>query len=843
MKKSLILVIQILTEIILLFSSAIIIYVLFTGDGVFTIGPIVVSSHEFIRPLVILIVACVLRKMVTGHFQHGFFTVILLQWGWTQICRLTERWARSSQFRRQVLLGLVVFILLAIGMHWLRSAVTIERGLVGRYYANPNFGGKPKVIALDAEPQLFRARTLWKELYSIEWTGAVYITTPGKYEFLIGSDDGSALYIGEQLVVDNWGSHGLRERSGIIKLQRGFAPLRIRYYQRAKTTALRVSWKVPGQTRHQILPGTALFPEQPTFKAFFLERLVAVGWIGIQAVGILGLVIIVCAEVIRRKRSRSVETVYVRKAWRWVNRVFGAVFLSRIFRLMNGENRWFGCKHSSWVLHGIILLLFSLLIIYNNLGGRSMEGADEKIHTRVANTIVNTGNWWNLEYHGKPYAQKPPLKIWLSAVTFRYIGNTEFWVRFWDATFALGTMCAVYVFGRKWRNPLTGLLSALILCLSLNYIDNHTARAGVQDSAMIFFFTLSLVLFWFRERGTCYYYLAGVAMACSSLTKLWMGVGALIIMAGYLLLAGKFKEVWRKDFLIMALISMLLPLAWLIPNVLSDPSFFRSAVAENIVGRITGTRHSAFAQKAPWYFYVAVLYQHYQPWVLFLPFGLSYGVYQSFMKKARGSLLLVVWSIVVFGGFSIAQLRLSWYINPAFPAFALLIGSFFYAILQGGYRKFKAQAPFLITCLFVGLGYLFADTTIAMYHIVTQKRETYPIQNFVVYLENNMQTTPYYVVLYHTDMNTDVKDQEHYYLNRIRERVVHFDTPGSLQDFLAQTDTPTFVLVQNSDLKTSTFFKEHELTLPLPISDGPDKWMVIYHYTLPDDFPLTAKQQ
>jgi len=97
--------------------------------------------------------------------------------------------------------------------------------------------------------------------------------------------------------------------------------------------------------------------------------------------------------------------------------------------------------------------------------------------------------------------------------------------------------------------------------------------------------------------------------------------------------------------------------------------------------------------------------------------------------------------------------------------------------------------------------------------------------------------------LYHTDMDTEVKDQEHYYLNRIRERGVHVDTWNALQDFLTQTAAPPFVLLPDSDFKTSTLFKEHELVLPLPISDGPDKWMVIYHYALPDDFPLAAKQQ
>jgi hypothetical protein len=87
-----------------------------------------------------------------------------------------------------------------------------------------------------------------------------------------------------------------------------------------------------------------------------------------------------------------------------------------------------------------------------------------------------------------------------------------------------------------------------------------------------------------------------------------------------------------------------------------------------------------------------------------------------------------------------------------------------------------------------------------------------------------------------------VGDQEHYYLNRIQEHVTQSDSREQLQDFLTQTTDPTFVLIQDVDIETSAFFTDHEQLLPLPIPDDLDKWIAIYHYDLPDNFPLSTEQ-
>ena len=61
--------------------------------------------------------------------------------------------------------------------------------------------------------------------------GFIHVPGAGVHRFLVGSDDGSRLFVGDRLVVDNDGNHGHTERHGEIDLPAGVHPIRIEYFQ------------------------------------------------------------------------------------------------------------------------------------------------------------------------------------------------------------------------------------------------------------------------------------------------------------------------------------------------------------------------------------------------------------------------------------------------------------------------------------------------------------------------------------------------------------------------------------------------------------------------------------
>ncbi|GAA5040036.1 hypothetical protein GCM10011506_40060 [Marivirga lumbricoides] len=91
----------------------------------------------------------------------------------------------------------------------------------------------------------------------IVYTAPLKIDAPGDYTFYTNSDDGSKLFVDEQLVVDNDGDHGVQERSGRINLKKGSHTLKIEYFNGGGGYYLDAKYQGPGLGK-QIIPANKL---------------------------------------------------------------------------------------------------------------------------------------------------------------------------------------------------------------------------------------------------------------------------------------------------------------------------------------------------------------------------------------------------------------------------------------------------------------------------------------------------------------------------------------------------------------------------------------------------------
>ncbi|MES2731215.1 MAG: PA14 domain-containing protein [Bacteroidota bacterium] len=96
--------------------------------------------------------------------------------------------------------------------------------------------------------------------FALRYTGFVEIPTDGTYTFYTTSDDGSKLYIGHTLVVDNDGAHAVKEASGTIGLKKGKHAITIDFFQAWGGQVLRVDYAGPGIAK-QVISSTAFFRE------------------------------------------------------------------------------------------------------------------------------------------------------------------------------------------------------------------------------------------------------------------------------------------------------------------------------------------------------------------------------------------------------------------------------------------------------------------------------------------------------------------------------------------------------------------------------------------------------
>ena len=87
----------------------------------------------------------------------------------------------------------------------------------------------------------------------VRWTGWVDLPESGTWTFGTESDDGSRLWIGSQVVVDNDGLHGMQERTGSIGLQAGKHAITIGFFERGGGAGCIVRASGPGMS-YAVIP-------------------------------------------------------------------------------------------------------------------------------------------------------------------------------------------------------------------------------------------------------------------------------------------------------------------------------------------------------------------------------------------------------------------------------------------------------------------------------------------------------------------------------------------------------------------------------------------------------------
>ena len=152
------------------------------------------------------------------------------------------------------------------------EAGTLEPGLVlrafkGRWKRLPDFS-RLKPAAATVAPTIGLGKWAGKDAFALEFTGYVKVPRDGVYGFYTRSDDGSRLWVGDQLVVDNDGAHPVQEARGFVPLKAGLHRLRVAFFEIGGEESLEVSWEGPG-LRKTAIPPNALWHEpsrnpQPT---------------------------------------------------------------------------------------------------------------------------------------------------------------------------------------------------------------------------------------------------------------------------------------------------------------------------------------------------------------------------------------------------------------------------------------------------------------------------------------------------------------------------------------------------------------------------------------------------
>lgn len=96
------------------------------------------------------------------------------------------------------------------------------------------------------------------ENFGVVYEGYIKLAETGMYQFFANSDDGSCIYIDDEVVVINDGLHAPVEQAGVKQLTAGFHNIKVMFFQKGGGKAFNISIEGPGLSKQNI-PKEILF--------------------------------------------------------------------------------------------------------------------------------------------------------------------------------------------------------------------------------------------------------------------------------------------------------------------------------------------------------------------------------------------------------------------------------------------------------------------------------------------------------------------------------------------------------------------------------------------------------
>ncbi len=324
-----------------------------------------------------------------------------------------------------------------------------------------------------------------------------------------------------------------------------------------------------------------------------------------------------------------------------------------------------------WRLGLLAVLAVAAVLAFAKLDAGGLRDGDEARYALVAENMLHSGDPWTMYYQGQPYFWKSPLRIWLTAATFKVVGISTWSIRFWSALAGVLAVWLTCLLGRNLYGKAGGLLAGFVLATTPGFLHVHGARTGEMDTALAAFMLLALLpLTRTRRKGDLL--LSGVALAGCGLVKhvTLIPVVGVMLVAGFLVL-GTRPGFSRRELIQACGLMAVLVLPWFVLQAFQHPEGLFNAYFGSVISQTTVSSPDADPGHL---YYLGVLLAGAWPWMALLAVGVPWS-WVAARRFDRRWLLPLVWLLVYMVIISLAKRKLPWYALPAYPLTALLSGS------------------------------------------------------------------------------------------------------------------------------------------------------------------------
>src|SRR5499426_2991555 len=319
-----------------------------------------------------------------------------------------------------------------------------------------------------------------------------------------------------------------------------------------------------------------------------------------------------------------------------------------------------------------ILLALGLLLFLPKLGMPLLD-PDEGLYASIAREMLARGDWIVPHVNGLPYLEKPPLYFWLTALTFKLFGPSEWATRLWAAVSALGTVLLTWRIGRRLYGAPAGLMAGVVMA---SVVGNalYVRRASTDQ---LFVFCLTLAMYGFLrdaerpDRGRARFLLFYVGAALAVLAKGFIGLVFPVLIVGLGLIVVR-RLGWRElNLLRGAALFLAIAVPWHVLVAWRSPALFNFYVVDNHLLRfLNARRYVEDDVPASTLAFLAASFLWAFPWSVFVLARRE----PDRAPAARWRAVLVIWLGAIVGLFALSRFKHEYYALPAFPALAVLVG-------------------------------------------------------------------------------------------------------------------------------------------------------------------------
>ncbi len=266
---------------------------------------------------------------------------------------------------------------------------------------------------------------------------------------------------------------------------------------------------------------------------------------------------------------------------------------------------------------GMLVLFY--FIFFHNIGNYPLMDVDETRYVGIAREMFNSKDFLSLYLNGDYFFEKPPLYFWGECISFAFWGKiNEFSARFPVALYGMLSCFLVYFAGRKIVSKSFGVISALILATSMEFVI--LSKFAILDIVLAVCTAFSTIFgfmtYFCKEDNKKYFW--WLFYIFSALAVMAKGIPGFVIPFGTMffisIVSGRFKEIFKpKYFCVGWILFFLIVIPWhAIMLNLHHPRFFDEYIILHHLGRFKGSE--TLGREQPVWFMLMTFLWGFLPW-------------------------------------------------------------------------------------------------------------------------------------------------------------------------------------------------------------------------------------